>query len=87
MSVLVDTLQRRTRSAHALGLLIRRWPERRAVVLGASALLFAGVFVLMRAVDDPAIGAALLSVVPVTLVALELGLGAGSRRWEWRARS
>lgn len=77
MSVLVDTLQRRTRSAHALGLLIRRWPERRAVVLGASALLFAGVFVLMRAVDDPAIGAALLSVVPVTLVALELGLGGG----------
>jgi signal transduction histidine kinase len=51
--------------------------ERRAVVLVAAALLFAGVFLLRQSSDDPDAGVALLYVLPVALTALELGLVAG----------
>jgi signal transduction histidine kinase len=63
--------------AQASGLLVRRWPERRRVVLGAAAVLLTAVFVMARALDDPALGVGLLAVLPVTLVALELGLRGG----------
>jgi signal transduction histidine kinase len=58
-------------------LLTRRWAERRAVVLGAAALLYVGVFVLMRVLADPALAVSLVAVVPITLLALELGLRGG----------
>jgi hypothetical protein len=58
-------------------LLIRRWPERRAVVLAAAAAAFVAVVAATRAADDPALGLMLLNVLPVTLVALELGLWGG----------
>ncbi|HET6549198.1 MAG TPA: histidine kinase [Solirubrobacter sp.] len=63
----------------ALGgrLLVRRMPERRAVVLVAAATMLAAVFVAMRAISDPAPGIGVLAVLPITLVALELGLAGG----------
>jgi signal transduction histidine kinase len=59
------------------GLLSRRWAERRVVVLGAAALLFAAVLILMRVAGDRAPGMSLIAVVPITLVALELGVRGG----------
>ena len=56
-------------------LLVRRWPERRPVVLAAAVLGFAAVAVAVAAADDPALG--VLSVLPVMLAALELGLVGG----------
>jgi signal transduction histidine kinase len=56
-------------------LLVRRWPERRPVVLGAAALGFAAVGAAVLTTDDPALG--VLYVVPVMLAALELGLAGG----------
>ena len=56
-------------------LLIRRWPERRPVVLAAAALTFAAVAAAVVAAGDPALG--VLSVLPVMLAALELGLVGG----------
>jgi signal transduction histidine kinase len=55
---------------------IRRWIERRPVLLVAGAAIFAAVFSLRHSSSD-ADGLALLSVVPIALVALELGLVAG----------
>jgi signal transduction histidine kinase len=56
-------------------LLIRRWPERRPVVLAAGAFGFAAVAVIVGVSGDPALGA--LYVVPVLLIALELGPAGG----------
>jgi len=56
---------------------VRRWPERRPVVLRTAAVLFAGIFALRLASADVDAGIALLLVVPTALVALELGLAAG----------
>jgi len=56
-----------------LGLLVRRWPERRQLVLSGAAVLFVAVFAVMVLVDDAALGLGLLAVVPIVLVALELG--------------
>jgi signal transduction histidine kinase len=56
-------------------LLIRRWPERRPVVLAAAAAGSAGVLVAVNAASDPGLGA--LFVLPVTLASLELGLSGG----------
>jgi signal transduction histidine kinase len=56
-------------------LLIRRWPERRPVVLAAAAAGFVTVLVAVHAVGDPGLGA--LFVLPVMLAALELGLAGG----------
>jgi signal transduction histidine kinase len=56
---------------------VRRWPERRYVVLAVVALLFAAIFGLgaVSARDGAAIG--LLLAIPIALAALELGLVAG----------
>src|SRR5688572_24060484 len=56
-------------------LLVRRWPERRPVVLAAAAVAFAAVAAAVVAAGDPALG--VLSVLPVMLAALELGLVGG----------
>ncbi len=56
-----------------LGLLVRRWPERRPLLLGTATALFAGVFASMALADDATLGFAFLAVVPIVLVALELG--------------
>ena len=56
-----------------LGLLERRWPERRPLVLGTAAALFVAVFASMVVADDASLGVAFLAVVPIVLAALELG--------------
>jgi signal transduction histidine kinase len=57
---------------------IRRWLERRPVVLGAAALLFIVTFALRElVVSDRGVMVGLLYVIPVALVGLELGLRAG----------
>jgi signal transduction histidine kinase len=56
-------------------LLVRRWPERRPVVLAAAAAGSVAVLVAMHAAGDPALGA--LFVLPIMLAALELGLAGG----------
>jgi signal transduction histidine kinase len=58
-------------------LLTRRWPERRLTVLAAAAATFVAVAVAHRANGDPAVALGLLYVLPVMLVALELGLVGG----------
>jgi signal transduction histidine kinase len=62
----------------APGLLVRRSLERRPAVLGAAALMFVGLFIALRYVEDPAYGVGLLAVVPITLLGLELGLRGGA---------
>lgn len=58
---------------------IRRWAERRSIVLGAAALLFVAIFVLRELViTDAEAALGLLYVVPVALIGLELGLRAGA---------
>lgn len=56
----------------------RRWVERRRVVLFAAALLFAAVFALRMSGGDATDGIGLLYVIPISLVALELGLAGGA---------
>ena len=56
---------------------VRRWIERRDVVLVAAAALFIVVFALCHTGPEVGEGIALLYVVPIALVALELGLVAG----------
>jgi signal transduction histidine kinase len=56
---------------------VRRWSERRVVVLAAAAGLFAAIFALRQTSTDGADATELLYVVPISLVALELGLLAG----------
>src|SRR5215217_6708303 len=41
-----------------LGLLVRRWPERRALLLGSAAALFVAVFASMALADDATFGLA-----------------------------
>jgi signal transduction histidine kinase len=65
------------RVLQAPALLVRRSIENRRVVLGAAALMFAALLLGLHYVDDPAQGIGLLAVVPITLVALELGLRGG----------
>ena len=64
-------------SPHPLGLLVRRWPERRRVVLAAAAVLLAAVLAAMVAANDGTLGISFLAVVPIVLVALELGQRGG----------
>ena len=56
-------------------LLIRRWPERRPVVLTGAAFGLAAVAAVVQLSGDAALG--VLHVLPVLLVALELGLAGG----------
>ena len=64
-------------SAHPLGLLVRRWPERRRVVLATACGLLAAVLAAMVAANDGTLGISFLAVVPIVLVALELGQRGG----------
>ncbi len=69
---------RRPRAANAGSPLpVRVWIERRVVVLGVAAGLFATIFLLRQTSDDVADTIALLYVIPISLVALELGIAAG----------
>ena len=70
-------MQNVLRSPRPLGLLVRRWPERRWVVLATSIVLLAGVLAAMVAANDGTPGISLLAVVPIVLVALELGRRGG----------
>jgi signal transduction histidine kinase len=60
---------------------VRRWPERRMIVLASAAALFVAVFLacVLTVRTGDALGDAigLLYVIPVALVALELGLRGG----------
>lgn len=56
---------------------VRRWPERRSVVLLSSAVLFVAIFVLHQIVFGKGDALSLLYVIPVALLALELGTRAG----------
>lgn len=56
---------------------VRGWIEARIVVLGVAAALFATIFVLFQTSSEVADDIALLYVIPISLVALELGLRAG----------
>ncbi len=56
---------------------VRGWIEKRIVVLGVAAGLFATIFLLRQTSDDVADTIALLYVIPISLVALELGMMAG----------
>src|ERR1019366_2431921 len=69
---------RRPRAANAGSPLpVRVWIESRIVVLGVAAGLFATIFLLRQTSDDVADTIALLYVIPISLVALELGMMAG----------
>jgi hypothetical protein len=57
---------------------VRRWIERRSVVLGAAAAGFAAVFAVRQAVSGEVETVGLAYVVPISLVALELGAAAGT---------
>src|SRR4051794_39699717 len=56
-----------------LGLVVRRWPGGRPPVLSGAGVLFAAVLALMVVAADAAVGLGFLAVVPIVLVALELG--------------
>ena len=61
----------------SLGLLVRRWPERRPIVIGGSVALLAAVLAGVAVVNEPSLGLDFLAVVPIVLIALECGQGAG----------
>ena len=56
---------------------MRGWIESPIVVLGVAAGLFATIFGLRETSGNPADAIVLLYVIPISLVALELGLAAG----------
>jgi signal transduction histidine kinase len=56
---------------------VRGWIERRVVVLGLAAGLVATIFVLRQTTGEVSDPIALTYVIPISLVALELGLSAG----------
>jgi signal transduction histidine kinase len=58
-------------------LLVRRWPERRPVVIAGAVVLFVAVFATQRLVNDAAAGIGVLAVLPIILAGLELGLTGG----------
>jgi signal transduction histidine kinase len=61
----------------SLGLLVRRWPERRWVVLATACGLSAVVLVAQVVASDATLGLPFLAVIPIVLVALELGQRGG----------
>ncbi len=56
---------------------VRRWPERRSVVLLSSVAMFVAIFLLREFVTGRGDALSLLYVIPVALLALELGVRAG----------
>lgn len=56
---------------------VRRWPERRSVVLLSAGAMFVAVFLLRELVTGRGDALSLLYVIPVALLALELGIRAG----------
>jgi signal transduction histidine kinase len=58
-------------------LIVRRWPERRPVVLAAAATGFVAVFTTAYVADDPGLAIGILYLLPIMLLALELGLAGG----------
>jgi signal transduction histidine kinase len=64
-------------SADRVGTPVRRWPERRVVVLGGAAVFAVVVFVLGQVAESPDDGIGFLYALPVMLVALEFGLDWG----------
>ncbi len=70
-------MPKRSAAGGGSSLPIRRSLERRSVVLSAAALLTAAIFAWRQINDDPGNGISVLYVVPVAMVALELGLAAG----------
>jgi signal transduction histidine kinase len=79
MSVIGTTIRddSASRLLSAVAAPIRRWPERRAVVLLSSAVLFVAIFVVRQLISAHGDAVGLLYVVPVALLALELGVRAG----------
>ena len=57
---------------------VRHWIERRSIILSAAAVCFAVIFALRTAVSGDVETVGLLYVVPISLIALELGALAGS---------
>ena len=76
--------RRRWGERRGLGSLARRGPlglderDRRKAVLAAAILLFAGIFVLRLASDDPGELISILYVLPIVLIAVEFGAAAGT---------
>ena len=64
-------------SPRPLGLLVRRRPERRRVVLATASGLLAAELLAQLGARDAALGLSFLAVVPIVLVALELGQRGG----------
>jgi signal transduction histidine kinase len=60
-----------------LGLLVRRWPERRTVVLATALVSLTGVVAAVVTADDPSLGLSFLAVIPIVLVSLEFGQRVG----------
>lgn len=56
---------------------VRRWPERRSVVLLSAGAMFVAIFLLRELVTGRGDALSLLYVIPVALLALELGIRAG----------
>lgn len=56
---------------------VRRWPERRMVVLLSAIAMFACIFVVRQVVVGTGDAISMLYVIPVALLALEMGLLAG----------
>jgi signal transduction histidine kinase len=79
MSVIGTTIKddSASRLISAVAAPVRRWPERRAVVLLSSAVLFVAIFVVHQLVTAQGDALSLLYIVPVALLALELGAVAG----------
>jgi signal transduction histidine kinase len=64
-------------SGDRVGTPVRRWPERRAVVLGGAAIFAVVVFLVGQLDQAPDEGIGFLYALPVMLTALELGLDWG----------
>ena len=60
-----------------LGLLVRRWPERRPVVIAVAFATLVAVLAGVVVAHDPELGIGFLGTVPIMLVALECGQRAG----------
>jgi signal transduction histidine kinase len=80
MSVIGMTMSEDAASSPLAGVMapVRRWPERRSVVLLSAGVLFVTIFALRELVSGTGDALSLLYVIPVALLALELGMRAGA---------